>query len=411
MCSAWMQCRSNLLMFLALAHKGLFVNNNPSVTKQTSSKTKQAMLLLGFIGFTAGILWSVSGRATSVEHPTAEVSIEPETASEESKDTSQSRWLAFMPKTSVEKRDSVRSARQDELAEMIRNFSGVKKATVLLSDDQKQGIGQPNRRMTACVMVEPTAETIPSETIVAIRTIVADATSGLFTENVDVINSKLGALATGKPSAVRTKYQASQIRTDIERALGLTMASISVRLQRENDVTEYIPWIDESTPFVRVSLPQSWLQKRSEQVGDKALVLNSLEAMVREVAPRAEITISVVEDQATVVPLANSKEYYVKQVALFVGVFLILGAGLLPERRRREQETVYCSLADSPKEEAEKILQMEHFLARKAIDSLEGVRKVEVLRAIIASDVPDVPEELPVVEVKTGTQLELTNCG
>jgi hypothetical protein len=366
------------------------------------------MLLLGFVGFTAGILWSVSGGEPAVEPANLVEYVPPQVTSDESEDASQSRWLAFMPKTSVEKRDSVRTARQKELAEMILNFNGVQNAKVLLSDDQKQGIGQPNRQMTACVMVEPTGETIPSETIVAIRTIVADATSGLFSENVDVINAKLGALATGVPSVMQSKYQASQIRTDIEGALGLTMASISVLLQRENAVTEFIPWIDDATPIVRVSLPQSWLQKRSEQVGNEALVLNSLENIVREIAPRAEIAISIVEDNSTGIPLVNSKEYYAKQIALFVGVFLILGAGLLPERRRREQETVFCSFAGSPKEEAEKILQLEHHLARKAIDSLEGSRKVEVLRAIITSDEP---EELPVVEVTTGTQLELTKCG
>jgi len=385
-----------------------FVNGNPSVSKQASSKTKQAMLLLGFIGITAGILWSVNGRAPSAEQASVVEHIQPQTDFEESENKPQSRWLAFMPKTSVEKRDSVRAARQEELAEMIRNFSGVKKATVLLSDDQKQGIGQPSRQLSACVMVEPTAETIPPETIVAIRTIVADATSGLLSENVDIINAKLGAIATGMPSAMQSKHEASQIRTDIEGALGLTMASISVLLQRENGVTEYIPWIDDATPVVRVSLPQSWVQKRSEQVGNQALVLNALEGIVREIAPRAEVTISIVEDHATAIPLANTKEYYVKQLALFVGVFLVLGAGLVPERRRREQETVFCSLAESPKEEAEKILQMDHPLARKAIDSLEGARKVEVLRAIISADDS---EELPVVEVTTGTQLELTKCG
>ncbi len=144
---------------------------------QLNSNVKRSLLLLGFSGFTAGILWSVnSGDAKAVKEHVAVGVPESVLVEEETKDPL---WMKYMPKTSVEKRDAIRTSRQNELASMIEELNSVRKASVVLSDDVKQGIGQPHRQMSACVMVEPLVGPLTVATLKAIRTIVSDATSGL----------------------------------------------------------------------------------------------------------------------------------------------------------------------------------------------------------------------------------------
>jgi hypothetical protein len=378
--------------------------------KQASSKIKKAMLLLGFIVITAGILWSVQASEQHVKTVLAGNEVKVTEFIEVDTEEQASPWSAFMPKSATQKRDAVRTQRQNELAQMIEYFGGVKKATVVLSDDQKQGIGQPRREMTACVMVEPSGKTLSSVTLLAIRTVVADATSGLHENNVNIINTTLGAIATGTSSSMMQKQEAGTVRTKIEHALGLTMATISVHMHRDNLLTEFIPWIDDAVPVVRISLPQSWVTKRSEQVGSEELTFIALTDRVLDVAPRATVTIAVVEDAAIIAPIFLAQESNAKNIALLLGVLAVLGAGVFPDRRRRPTETVVVKQARSAYEEAAEILQLNHVHARQAIDSLEGVYKIEVLRAIVASK-ENAIEEMPVVEVATGTQLELTKCG
>jgi hypothetical protein len=400
-----------LCLFLqrAKTRRGCFVKDNVSAVKQASTKTKQAMLLLGFIAFTAGILWSVQASEHGAQMIIAQEDT-PVEGAENGSEESTSPWSAFLPKSAAQKRDGVRTQRQNELAQMISNFSGVKNATVVLSDDQKQGIGQPSRAMTACVMVEPSNETLSSVTLLAIRTVVADATSGLAANNVNIINTTIGAIATGASPSVLQKQQAGIVRNEVEQSLGLTMATVSVRMHRDNLLTEFIPWIDDAVPVVRVTLPQSWVTKRTGQVGSEDLALQAIINRVIDVAPMAEVTIAVVQDAAIVAPVFASQESYGKQITLLFGILIVIGAGVLPDRRRRLAESVVLKREKSAREEAIAILALNHQQARQAINSLEGAYKIEVLRLIV--DSTETPlEEMPVVEIATGTQLELTKCG
>jgi hypothetical protein len=258
-------------------------------------------------------------------------------------------------------------------------------------------------------MVEPEDEALSSITLLAIRTIVADATSGLLVENVHVINSQMGAIVTGNNRVASRKNRASAVRKRIEMALGLTMATVFVKMHSDNAITEYIPWIDDATPIVRVTLPNSWVQKRASQVGTEEIVLATVIALAKEVVPTATVSITLVDDAVIATPLFVTTESYAKQIALGIGLAAVLLSGFVVDRRRRPQEITLVKNAESPEEEARKILELEHSLARHAIDALGGVRKVEVLRAIINSE--ELVEDMPVIEVKQGTQLELTKCG
>ncbi|HIA71446.1 MAG TPA: hypothetical protein EYO01_01885 [Phycisphaerales bacterium] len=385
------------------------MKDSSATSKKFSSTTKRTLLTLGFIGFTVGILLSVSSNENA-----ARVERSQELQTEEAQSTpmekeGESVWLQFLPKTSIEKRDAIRATRQNELAEMISTFAGVKHSTVLLSDAQQRGIGQPHIVMSACVMVEPEDGALSSITLLAIRTIVADATSGLLVENVHVINSQVGAIVTGNNRVATRKNRASAARKRIEMALGLTMATVSVKMQSDNAITEYIPWFDDATPIVRVTLPNSWVQKRASQVGTEETVLASVIALAKEAVPTATVSITLVQDAVIATPLFVTKESYAKQIAIGIGLAAVLLSGFVADRRRRPQEITIIKNAESPEEEARKILELEHSLARHAIDALGGVRKVEVLRAIINSE--ELVEDMPVVEVKQGTQLELTKCG
>jgi len=385
------------------------VKDSSATSKKFSSTTKRTLLTLGFVGFTVGILLSVSSNENA-----ARVERSQELQTEEAQSTpmekeGESVWLQFLPKTSIEKRDAIRATRQNELAEMISTFAGVKHSTVLLSDAQQRGIGQPHIVMSACVMVEPEDGALSSITLLAIRTIVADATSGLLVENVHVINSQVGAIVTGNNRVATRKNRASAARKRIEMALGLTMATVSVKMQSDNAITEYIPWFDDATPIVRVTLPNSWVQKRASQVGTEETVLASVIALAKEAVPTATVSITLVQDAVIATPLFVTKESYAKQIAIGIGLAAVLLSGFVADRRRRPQEITIIKNAESPEEEARKILELEHSLARHAIDALGGVRKVEVLRAIINSE--ELVEDMPVVEVKQGAQLELTKCG
>jgi hypothetical protein len=343
------------------------------------------LLLLGFIGFTAGIIWSVQTEEVKPEAESVPVETQQEATSQTAASANEPLWLKYMPKTSVEKRDAVQTNRQNELAGMIATMYGIKKATVMLSDDSKQGIGQPHREMSACVMVEPTSGPLTTSTLRAIRMVVSDATSGLQAKNVNVINTTLGVVSIGVPSLGTPALSATEIRARVEESIGLAFATISVTMQRDYPITEFIPWMDDATPAIRISLPQAWIDKRSLQVGSKEVALGAIEHLVHEVAPEA------------------------KQIVLMVGILAVLLSGFATDWKRRKEEVVVVRSAGTPVEEANAILQMEHSLARGAIDSLEGARKIEVLLAILLTD--ESAQDMPVVEVAKGKQLELTKCG
>ncbi len=387
----------------------IFRERQQGASMQVNPKVKKPLLLLCFIGFTAGILLSVQTEEVKPEAESVPVENQQEATSNIATSAKEPLWLKYMPKTSVEKRDAVRTNRQNELAGMIATMHGVKKAIVVLPDDSKQGIGQPHREMSACVMVEPTSGPLTASTLTAIRMVVSDATSGLQAKNVNVINTTLGVVSIGVPSLSTPALSATEIRARVEDSIGLAFATISVTMQRVNSITEFIPWMDEATPAIRISLPQAWIDNRSLQVGSKEVALGAIKNLVHEVAPEAAIEIIEVAGISPSPLLPETDASYAKQIVLLGGIFAVLLSGFATDRKRRKEEVVVVRSAGTPVEEANEILQMEHSLARCAIDSLEGVRKIEVLRAILLTD--ESAQDMPVVEVAKGKQFELTECG
>jgi hypothetical protein len=221
--------------------------------------------------------------------------------------------------------------------------------------------------------------------------------------------SASGAEAMTTLSNESARKTENEIRTKIEDAIGLAVATVSVRMQRENAITEFIPWMDVATPIVRISLPQTWITKQSRQVGGEELALGAIMNLVFEVTPDADVEIVKVQNISAASAHVQSKESYAKQIVLLLGLSAMLLSGLVADCRRRKEEIVVMQKARTPEEEANRILQMEHSLARSAMDSLVGTRKFEVLHAIVSSN--DAIEEIPMVEVAKGTQLERIECG
>jgi type III secretory pathway lipoprotein EscJ len=384
------------------------VKDNKFASLQSSSTIKWATLLICFIAITLSILWAVGTQPDTVRDDNLisdRVTLNRQAVEEKEEPL----WMKYMPKSSIEKRDATRTGRQNELASMIETINGIKSARVVLSDDSKQGIGQPHRVMSACVMVEPSDGPLTTSTLDAIRTIVSDATSGLSVDQVNVINTTLGVVSVGVPPWERSKRSAKEIRSQVESAIGLVTATVSVEMKRENTITKYIPWMDDSIPSIRVSLPQTWIDKRSRQVGGEAIALESIKNLVVEVVPDSNVSIVTVPNKTNSSPIALAEESYVKQATMIFGLVALLVSGYASDRRRRKEEVVILRDFGTPEEEAIKILQMEHELAKRTIDSLDGVRKIDVLRAIVSSE--ETHTELPVVEVAKGKQLELTKCG
>jgi hypothetical protein len=101
-------------------------------------------------------------------------------------------------------------------------------------------------------------------------------------------------------------------------------------------------------------------------------------------------------------------ETYLIQGVMVLGVIIVLLSTLLVGRRQVSEEPAAEVFARLPEVEAARILEMEHEQARLAIAALRGAHRMKVLQAIVA--LGDTPEDLPVVQVPTQEQHELTSC-
>ncbi len=208
-------------------------------------------------------------------------------------------------------------------------------------------------------------------------------------------------------TAVEKKLlRASAMQGAVERAVDVTNAQISVRMQRDNAIAEYIPWMDEGTPFIRVSVPQNWIDRTSKQIGSIDAAKQVLLDFVYTVAPNAKVEIAIIQNIPTAIATAQTSEPSPKQIVVLFGLFALLISGSLQDCRRRKEEIVIVRYEGTPAEEAQIILQMEHSLAKRAIDALAGTRKMEVLHAIVARE--EVGNDLPIVEVAKKVQLGVT---
>jgi hypothetical protein len=102
-------------------------------------------------------------------------------------------------------------------------------------------------------------------------------------------------------------------------------------------------------------------------------------------------------------------ETYLIQGSLLLSLIVVVLSTLLVGRRRHSSEHIAEVQVKLPEVEAARILEMDHERARLAIAKLSGAFRMEVLQSIV--ELGDTPEDLPVVQVPSQEQLELTSCG
>jgi len=108
---------------------------------QLAVQMKRLLLGFVFVSATAIILWFVYVEPTAPQVVDAFEIPEVKTFASEMP-IEEPFWKQLLPKTSVQKRDEVRTSRQQELATMIGDLYGVHRATVVLSRDKGNSIGQ-----------------------------------------------------------------------------------------------------------------------------------------------------------------------------------------------------------------------------------------------------------------------------
>ena len=193
--------------------------------------------------------------------------------------------------------------------------------------------------------------------------------------------------------------------SQVEAALGLSVADVSVTMERPSQNELVIPLRDDVRPVVRITLPASWMMSRSSQLGSKEAVSESLQSIVTATVPESIAIIHIVQDSPAAKMPAPTPESYAKQLVLGLGLLALLCCGAIVDRRQMEQESIPLLQSLHPERDAERILQMEYAEAKRTIDSLHEPHKANVLQAIIASEVL---EALPVVHVQQ-QPAELTN--
>ncbi|HIB20264.1 MAG TPA: hypothetical protein EYO32_01745, partial [Rhodospirillales bacterium] len=324
---------------------------------QLAVQMKRLLLGFVFVSATAIILWFVYVEPTAPQVVDAFEIPEVKTFASEMP-IEEPFWKQLLPKTSVQKRDEVRTSRQQELATMIGDLYGVHRATVVLSRDKGNSIGQARQQTTACVTVVPTNEFLPHETVNAIRELVAGATLGLEPTEVTVINNRTGSVCTDASTGEGFSIDTIALQHQIENSLGLIVATVSVQMERPSEDTLHIPWRNELQPSIQITLPNSWLMRRSEQVGNTQTVLSSIERIVQRIVPSAQCRISIIQDSPHVPVTVPTAESYAKQIALFIGLVAMLLSGVVVDRRRKPSAAVRSDRAVHPRKEAARILQM-----------------------------------------------------
>ena len=101
-------------------------------------------------------------------------------------------------------------------------------------------------------------------------------------------------------------------------------------------------------------------------------------------------------------------ESYLIQGSLLLSLIVVALSTLLVGRKRIPKGQVAEVKAKLPEVEAARILEMDHERARFAIAELRGAHRMEVLQSIV--ELGDTPEDIPVVQVPSQEQLELTSC-
>ena len=189
----------------------------------------------------------------------------------------------------------------------------------------------------------------------------------------------------------------AQMQDRVENAIGLTAATVTVKLVQPETGVSPIPWRSNSRPHIQIAIPKSWILKRASQIGEDATPLHAIENIIQQTVPGAAFSIEIVESPLIAKTTEPSQEVYAKQLVLMIGLCLMLTSGFIVNRRKVEFEKVEIPQLLSVEAEAKAILSMDFSMAKQTIDAIDGSRKFAVLQAIVSS--VDQQESNPIVQV------------
>ncbi len=351
------------------------------------------------IVLTAGILWM----ANSQNEPESEIS--PEFAFVEVK-PEESIWGKMVPKSMAEQRNDRRLALQVELTSLIEGLAGISQAQVVLSLQESKGLGHRHVPSTACVTVTPaTNARLNTDEIASVTRLVASGVSSLLVEDVTVVDNRDGLICTGNDLPIASPHLNSEtIRIAVAEAIGLNVATVQVDMIMPPEGELFIPWIENKRPFVRLTLPRSWVTLRASQVGSVETVMENILHIAKRAAAGSVVEISIVHDAVVVGSESGKPESSAKQWAMVAGLIALFLSGITVRRRKRDVEPLPVQ-ALSVYEEVALIMSLPHRDACVAIDALRGSRRRMVLEAITES------ETIPIIEVPNRTAHDLMHCG
>lgn len=202
---------------------------------------------------------------------------------------------------------------------------------------------------------------------------------------------------------LQTKLKFESMRKGIENALGVRTAVVKVTSEYPPFDEFAIPLRDTKQIAVYVTLPSTWVMKRSSQIGSKEIAVDSLRTIIASVVPNAKISFHIVEVPPTVITAAPTQESYAKQIVLLVGLFGLLFASFIVDHRKSPTEHTNAIQFDNPSKEAKRILEMSYGEAVHAIDALQGEHKMDILQSIVSYETP--LEDPPVIQVASKPEL------
>ena len=198
----------------------------------------------------------------------------------------------------------------------------------------------------------------------------------------------------------------AQVHNQVENAIGLTTATVTVMLVQPVEGVTTIPWRSNAQPLIRIALPKPWVLKRASQMGDEATALYAIENIVKQTVPGAAFEIELVEFPPTAKTTEPTSEGFAKQLVVMFGLISLLLLGFIVNRRKIEFDHLTVPSERSIEQEAIAILNMDYSMARQKMDGLVGARKIAVLREIVSS--VDQQEAAPLVQVPRQQTIELS---
>ncbi|MDP7006401.1 MAG: hypothetical protein QF718_09350 [Phycisphaerales bacterium] len=312
-------------------------------------------------------------------------------------------WQSIFHNTSVDRQDKVRINRQIEIANLIQDIRGIESATVVLSGIGDDQVNITKQQMTACVSITPSDIKFPIETVDSIRRIVSGLAIGILPDHVMVVNNLTGSVFEN-PNEISKTSKSAVLKEKIEDEIGLAVATVSVHKTSSNLVQ--IPLRNDEKTKVRVSIPNSWVVKRGNQIGGNSPVLESIKQIVKGVAPNAIVSVQVIEDGPAVGSSIQAEESYAKHAVLIFTLLAILSVGFIVNRRHGASAREEKVSNRGPREEAERILKMDYNIAKQTIDSLDETRKIKVLHEILRTE--ERVSEIPIVHVSKSEEVEFS---